>query len=822
MNVHPAWSRRIAAYVLATTAVLKLVGCEGPAGPAGPAGPEGMLGMMGDPGKPGTVPCAGDTPGLAAKISVSAPRSGTAFSVGEQPEITLRLSDRCGNPLPAASLGTANLYLTGPRAALLTKTASKLLNCVTDRQAADRQHHFINLIAPKLADPSRGNLTADADGTLHFRLSAISDEPPGTYTLGLWAKSKDEVDQIFALQDLQIGSETVEPSSVGPPDAASCADCHQGALSGKMYMHHIEPGFSPLGNYALDQYPIATCKSCHNQDGYSVNPALRKIHGAHRGKRQLQAGVAHPDYGLGTDNTLKNFLNVGFPSMPEGEKDCQKCHRDDRWKTAPSRLACGTCHDNLFFDSGTLNPPRVLGRPTAGACMMKSDCAALGQLAECNTGTGLCENRSHPTATDDAQCSTCHTADSSGIAPIPTMHAILTRTAVRGLKVQNLTQSGGSGAGGVVQVGDVLTVSFGLQDSAGNPIADLKTNAALSGTVIVAGPTDDRQRIFSSTTVSKAALTYSAGTYSFALPAFPATAQPPLNTTGVTPRANGPGTYSIMLYVTENLTVGGRSVRDAGTALHDFKFGADQPIRPREVILRGACQTCHVDLQLHGGSRRDAQGCSLCHTVGALDRAVGARGTACTTSSQCAGFAAGWETCQDTNADMVADTCIMTADPTPNQTIAFKAMIHQIHYARHRGGYAESGNLVLPGKLAIIGFSNSVNDFSEVLLPQDVRNCTKCHADSGATCSSSAPCGIGQACVAGVCRNSAYKQPSTLVCLACHNSAAAKGHAALQTWIDGSGKPIETCEVCHGDGAEFAVSKVHNISTPYVPPYTRE
>lgn len=814
--------RGVTACALAAFCVVIASGCEGPEGPAGPLGPTGSTGAAGMPGTPAPQPCSGDSIGLVARVSVSAPQAGLAYAAGEAPEISIRFSDRCQNPLLATSLGTANLYLSGPRQPLLTKTASKLLNCVVDRGASDRQHHYVNLLSPKYADASQNNLRTDSDGTLRYRLAPISTEAPGTYTIGVWAKSKDEVDQIFQLQDIQIGTSTVEMYSSGPSDSSSCEDCHRGALSGKMYMHHIQPGFSPLGNYALDQLPIATCKSCHNQDGYSVNPAVRKIHGVHRGEHQLAAGVAHPEYGLPADTTLSSFLNVGFPSMPEGEKDCAKCHRDDRWRTAPSRLGCGSCHDNVFFDSGTLNPPRVKGRPTAGSCSMKSDCAAFGQLADCNTGTGLCEVRTHPMAPDDAQCSTCHTADGSGIVPIATSHAILTRTAVRGLKVVNLAISGNSGANGVVQVGDVLTVGFGLQDSAGTAITDLKTNAALSGTVIVAGPTDDRQRIFSSTAVSKAALSLNGTTYTFALPAFPATAQPPLNTTGVMGRANGPGTYSVMLYVTENLTVSGRSVRDAGTALLDFKFAVDQPVRGREVILRSACQTCHVDLQLHGGSRRDAQGCSMCHSVGAADRPVGSRGAACTMNSQCAGFTGGWESCADTNSDMMPDTCVMTADPTPNQSIAFKAMIHEIHSARRRGGYAEQSNLVLPGKLAIIGFSNSVNDFSEILLPQDLRNCTKCHADSGAKCSTASPCGIGQECVAGTCRNNAYKQPSTLACLACHNTAAATGHAALMTWIDKAGKPVETCEVCHGEGADFAVAKVHNISSPYVPPYTRE
>ena len=99
-----------------------------------------------------------------------------------------------------------------------------------------------------------------------------------------------------------------------------------------------------------------------------------------------------------------------------------------------------------------------------------------------------------------------------------------------------------------------------------------------------------------------------------------------------------------MLYVNENLTVVGAVCATPGQALTDFKFGADQSIRGREVILQGPCQTCHVDLQLvYGGGRRDAQGCSMCHTVGALDRAVGSRGTACTMNSQCGGFSAGFD-----------------------------------------------------------------------------------------------------------------------------------------------------------------------------------
>jgi hypothetical protein len=124
--------------------------------------------------------------------------------------------------------------------------------------------------------------------------------------------------------------------------------------------------------------------------------------------------------------------------------------------------------------------------------------------------------------------------------------------------------------------------------------------------------------------------------------------------------------------------------------------------------------------------------------------------------------------------------------------------------------------------LSAVGFNNGVTTFDTDLFPQDVRNCKTCHADAGGACSASQPCGVGQSCVAGTCSNIAWLTPSTRVCTSCHDDASTAGHAAINTWTDGSGTVIETCETCHGSDADFAVDKVHNISNPYVPPYPRE
>jgi hypothetical protein len=637
---------------------------------------------------------------------------------------------------------------------------------------------------------------------------------------------------VFEVADFQIGAAGAETYISGSSAQSTCYACHKGTMNGKSYQAHIFPGFSPFGNYALDALPIANCKMCHNQDGYSRNPLVRKVHAAHRGEHLTNAGVAHPDYGLDADTTATAFTNVGFPSMPGMELDCAACHTGIEWKDRPARLACGTCHDNVFFDTGTLNPPRVLAKPANGSCTADADCTAVGALATCNTTTGFCQRANHPVQTDDAQCATCHPADGTATPttmPVAAAHEIIQRTRTRGIKLTSVTIAGGSGPNGTFMVGDVPTMTFKLADKNDAVIADLKTNAALSANMLAAGPTDDMQRIYGPTgtiNMKTAALTFdgASGTYAYVFPnAIPAAPLAPLNAAAALRTSNPAGTYTVWIYVNEAITVGTQSTRDAANALVSFKLGADQPVRPRQVIAQAACDSCHVRVQAHGGGRQAAEGCNICHTRGATDRTIGGLGNPCSATVACPGAAAGWETCRDTNNDGTLDTCVITSDPTPNQSIDFSKMIHQIHFARRLEGYSERGNLISPGKLNIIGFRNGANDFSEILLPMDIRNCTKCHADTAATCNASTPCGVGQSCAAGQCRNVAWKDPSARVCLSCHDSSDAFGHAALQTYTDPtSGEQIETCNVCHGDGADFSIEKVHSITTPYVPPYPRE
>lgn len=809
-------------------------------GPRGPEGTQGTTGTPGDPGSAGpsgptgaTGPAgcdglsSGQTRGLSVTVGVSAPANGQYFTAGERPVLTIQMKDRCNLTLRAGSLGTANLYLMGPRSGVTGTTASALLNCVTNRNAPDRQHHFIKLSAPSYAMPLQANLAEAADGTITYTLSPITNEAPGTYTAGVWAKSLDDLDQVMQLAELQIGTAVREEFASGPVAASTCFDCHKGQVSGKTNMYHSFPGRSPMGNFALDSAPVASCLLCHNRDGYSPNPSVRRVHSVHRGKNLTNPGVAHPEYGLpDADPAMAEFANVGFPVFPGAERDCAKCHADDRWKTRMSRLACGTCHDNLFFDTGTLTPARVVGRPAAGACTADPDCTSFGAGVTCEVSSGNCVRATHPMQSDDAQCATCHADSPGALASVVKVHDIPGRTQIRGLQITNLSVTGATGASGFFQVSDVPVVTFKVTTAAGVVVADLRTNSRLSGTLLVAGPTSDPERVVASTSMKTAGtLTYDSGTelYTYRLPAgLPATSLAPLNGSPLDVRTNPAGTYTLYMYVTEQSPAGQPSWRDSAGIIHDFKFIADQPVRGREVITRTACNTCHVDLQLHGGSRSDPEACNTCHTRGAMDRGLGAKGSACTTSTTCAGYAAGWETCQDTNADMVPDACVIAADPTPNGSIRFSFLVHSIHFGRRRGEYSQLANLQDPGKLAWVGNSNRFLRFDEILFPLDVRNCKNCHADSAKVCGGTADplCGVGQECVSGRCVNRAFRNASGEVCLSCHDHEATYGHVMLNTYT-GTTPPIETCAVCHGPNADFAVEKVHNISNPYVPPYQR-
>ncbi|MBI3183336.1 MAG: OmcA/MtrC family decaheme c-type cytochrome [Myxococcales bacterium] len=116
----------------------------------------------------------------------------------------------------------------------------------------------------------------------------------------------------------------------------------------------------------------------------------------------------------------------------------------------------------------------------------------------------------------------------------------------------------------------------------------------------------------------------------------------------------------------------------------------------REVVRTQACNSCHNPLEAHGGARRETALCVLCHSAQALD-------------------------------------------PDTGNTVDFRVMVHKIH----RGEDLPSVRAGTPYR--IIGFRQTVFDFSTVAFPQDIRNCQTCHlgaqAEAWLTRPSRAACG---------------------------------------------------------------------------------
>ncbi len=146
-------------------------------------------------------------------------------------------------------------------------------------------------------------------------------------------------------------------------NTATCKNCHG-------------PEFAGHGG---DRVTVEGCNTCHSPDSYdaqsgeSIEMAVM-IHKLHAGN-ELPA-VAGPDgqyydnpwtaaneaadngkYILwGNSTTAHSWEGAAFPAVLA---NCQACHTGaglqnvDNWKTVPSRTACGSCHDNINWATGT-------------------------------------------------------------------------------------------------------------------------------------------------------------------------------------------------------------------------------------------------------------------------------------------------------------------------------------------------------------------------------------------------------------------------------------------------------------------------------------
>jgi OmcA/MtrC family decaheme c-type cytochrome len=207
---------------------------------------------------------------------------------------------------------------------------------------------------------------------------------------------------------------------VGRNDPNLCVTCH----TDQMKFGNVAA--TPTTN--SDGSPAYQNDSTHNYartasgvvglDTAAVNYPLM-IHQTHMGNQLIRYGYNLVGNCKGDSlaaNGAQCFNQVG---LPQDQRDCTKCHDGsatksngstnanqttdgDNWKNVPNRLACGACHDGINFATGT------------GITLADRDADLANKVAVGTTQSG----HGGGAQADDSACSTCHTP-----ATIATVHA---------------------------------------------------------------------------------------------------------------------------------------------------------------------------------------------------------------------------------------------------------------------------------------------------------------------------------------------------------------------------------------------------------------
>ncbi len=451
-------------------------------------------------------------------------------------------------------------------------------------------------------------------------------------------------------------------------------------------------------------------------DPESGNTVDMKVmtHKIHKGSSLPSVTVGKKPYLIvGRSQSVANFSGATFP---QDVRNCTTCHQGaqaDNWKNAPSRAACGSCHDDIDW---------ATGKSTTGG-------------------------KGHPIPqTDDKSCKGCHPADSGKEfdASVVGAHTLPDASKqLRGVKFAIVDVKD-------TKPGQASTVTFNIKDKDGKTI-DPKDMWNLS--LVMAGPTTDYTNSWSESLVTTPAVATKAKdagsgnyTYTFSntIPAdakgsFAIAAQGYISTT--VKKADG----------STLLAADGKTpyfARDAGyNPVFYFPVTDARAVTRRSIVDVVDCNKCHkaigarAGLSIHGGSRQNPDFCVFCHRVNATDN---------------------------------------TPAPGAKVSISMEYMTHRIH----TGEEATTPYVI-----------NGTVSYGGVVYPGNRANCTKCHLpNTNLLPLPATDLGVSSPAFTGL--------PVTSVCAGCHDNAPAKAHFGINT-----AGTTETCNVCHAEGREFAVSK---------------
>jgi OmcA/MtrC family decaheme c-type cytochrome len=558
------------------------------------------------------------------------------------------------------------------------------------------------------------------------------------------------------------------------------------------------------------------CVTCHNRGSWVAGTAgvtpntpvdfKVYIHKIHRGD-ELPSVLKGTPYMIGT----ADFSDVAFP---QDIRNCTKCHdgavtaQGDNWKNQPSKAACGSCHDDVYF--GTLPDPLKSYQTVSHI--------------DVSTAAGAAA----PADPTDDMCVQCHGAGQ--IADVVVKHTDPVKAIAAKFKFNIVSVTGGT----------TPAIQFSVTDPTnGDAPYDIKTDPAF---IEVPSGVSRIALVVGWNQLGTADL---ANTGSGVNPAQPITVFP-------TPTCGGPASGAepasadwscsgpvAGVYTLTKLTAlpagaagtgrvgfeGHPAGMDAATGLYTIRVPVKSVVKDwsidgstlkarRAVVDIARCDKCHDQLSLHGSNRTDEpQICVMCHNPNDTDANR-----------------------RPKNASGILDGTL-TADGLPEQAIDFKRMIHSIHGAAMR-----------ENKFVVYGFGGSVNDFSGLRFPGILNDCMTCHTtktvnrttygtyelvDTWETPTENGILGSTIRTTPNAVDAGTYATglatpdddlnitPTAAVCSSCHDGALQKQHMTLNGAVFSATQTditthtaaggYETCAICHGPGTVADVKVVHGV-----------
>jgi len=729
------WKNALLGLFLASAGVY---GCEGPVGPpglpgeTGEAGPPGENGEAGPPG-PGvdaaTRPFV--TTGAGLKLSIQ----NAAIDQGGVVTVSFTITDGAGVPLDLHGV-----YTTGAVAPKFV--VSWLGDPLTS--GAPGAYTAYTLQNYKSADGTKNAMLPDSDtggsfaevgegqGTYTYTFGTTLSNVDGskTHTVGVWASRTFQGAEYVVNQTFDFvpdGSPVTNIRDIAT--TAACNQCH-----------------NPLAQHedGTQRREVKLCVLCHTQQASDVSNGNSldlgvMIHKIHRGKT-LPSVVAGMKYELTEDDaTLDDHSGTWFPGAVQ---NCVMCHQGtqgkDAWQKYPTRAYCGSCHDGTSF-----------------------------------TSTYPSWQHLHPggVQNDDSICWQCHIPQGTQNA-IVNSHAISATMPNAPVIDIAITSVQSTAPGDVPIVHFTVTKNGSALDILSTPLASMS--------VVLAGPTTDytqtepiQYTIQGSGATGTLAQDGQVGSYTYTFPA------------PIDPGATG--TYAIGMEGWINDPVY-TSLRYASLNPVVYVAVTDQFAAPRrEVVDRTKCNSCHYDLNAHGGGRRSPEYCVMCHTSNKVNDQRVAR--------------------------------YEVADTTAN-SVSFQVMVHKIHRGNQLAqGYVLGG---YPGPTQSNPGGTPI-DFGTVEFPGNQKACWACHSGTSymlplpgdqipvktaqvLQCND-APLVSGQYCTDRSVANEAYLAPAGAACTGCHDAQSTVAHAQIMTSQQG----VESCETCHGLGKQWDVQAVHTL-----------